>query len=300
MAIEAEVQHTQESVRKDSLPSTNENAELAHVAISVDNGTAKEKVVEKQEEESNVSEFHFSEKVKRNGRLAILFIAIAFLMVGRLSVPDNEVFCIEDKIITAFEAANTFINNPANEFFRDSFQFLCSLMIDIVFIVTFGYWVLYGKSGRLPLSLAIFYVTRALVQKVWFSPFPQGFYWESPGIPSLVVPYGRGSDFFFSGHSGFLVICASEWHKLKFPKVRNYCILTAIYTVLILLTYRIHYSIDIFTGVIFAEWCFTKVDCHKDTVDNYWIYYTSKLKTYLLGKQAQPIKSNVEASPLNP
>ena len=29
--------------------------------------------------------------------------------------------------------------------------------------------------------------------------YPEGFYWEYPGFPSFVVPYGRTSDFFFSG-----------------------------------------------------------------------------------------------------
>ena len=29
--------------------------------------------------------------------------------------------------------------------------------------------------------------------------YPTGFYWEDPGVPSLVVPYGYTSDFFFSG-----------------------------------------------------------------------------------------------------
>lgn len=29
--------------------------------------------------------------------------------------------------------------------------------------------------------------------------YPQGFYWEPPGFPSFAVPYGKTSDFFFSG-----------------------------------------------------------------------------------------------------
>lgn len=29
--------------------------------------------------------------------------------------------------------------------------------------------------------------------------YPPGFYWEPPGFPSLAVPYGKTSDFFFSG-----------------------------------------------------------------------------------------------------
>jgi len=298
MAIEAEVQQNEETVHKEAPTSNVENAELAHTSISVNDETAKTKVVEKQD--NNILGFHFSDKAKRAGRLTIFLAVIAALIIGRFSVPDNEVSCVEDKFIGALEFANTFINTPGNEHFRNFFQLFCSLLIDIIFIITFGYWVLHGKSGRLPISLGIFYITRALVQKVWFSPFPQGFYWDSPGIPSLVVPYGRGSDFFFSGHSGFLIICASEWHKLKMPKIRNFVIGTAIYTILILLIYRIHYSIDIFTGVIFAEWCFTKVDSHKDTLDNYWSYYTSRIKNLLLTTKMKQANSQSEVCPLNP
>jgi len=296
MAIEADVQQNEEVSQREAADSTVEVPELAHIAISVKSETAKPEVVQTE----NVLGFHFSDKVKRGGRLAIFLFVIAFLIIGRFSVPDNEVSCVQDKVIEMFALANTFINTPGNESFRNFFQFFCSLLIDIIFIITFGYWVLHGKSGRLPISLAIFYITRALVQKVWFSPFPQGFYWEDPGFPSLVVPYGRGSDFFFSGHSGFLVICASEWHKLKMPKIRNFVIGTLLYTILILLVYRIHYSIDIFTGVIFAEWCFCKVDSHKDTLDYYWNYGASKLKNLFFIKSLYVPSANCEATPLTP
>jgi len=88
-----------------------------------------------------------------------------------------------------------------------------------------------------------------------------------PGFPSLVVPYGRGSDFFFSGHSGFLLICANEWNTLGNKRLRNfvYCVLA--YTVFILLVYRVHYSIDIFGGIIIADWCYTKVSTKKHIID---------------------------------
>jgi len=159
----------------------------------------------------------------------------------------------------AFSFANKFINTPGNEFFRDFFQGLCSFMVDVTFFVTFGYWLLYSRNYRLPATLLVFYIVRAAVQTVWFSPFPDGFYWESPGFPSLVVPYGRGSDFFFSGHAGFMTICALEANLLGRKKIRNAMIGATIYTCFILLIYRIHYSIDIFTGVFFSEWCFNKL-----------------------------------------
>jgi hypothetical protein len=297
MAIEAELQQNEEHVHKDTIDSQTENPDLAHIAISVDAETAKPKTVEKPSG-TQVSEFHFSDKLKKAGRLSIFFGVIAVLLIGRLSVPDNEVSCVQDKVMNALQGANDFINAPGNEGFRNFFQGFCSFLIDIIFIATFGYWVLRGTSGRLPISLGLFYITRALVQNLWFSPFPQGFYWESPGLPSLVVPYGRGSDFFFSGHSGFLVICAMEWHKLNFPKLRNFVIATLAYTALILLTYRIHYSIDIFVGIFFAEWCFGKVHTYKDTLDNWWIYGISKAKNFFIRKSVNSSENNCEATHL--
>jgi hypothetical protein len=211
-----------------------------------------------------------SDRKRQIGRFVVFLIGIAFLIIGRAGVPNIEVSCVEDKVLEALEFANNFINKEGNQAFRDAFQALCSFLVDFTFAITFGYWVLKGKSTRLPLTLAIFYITRALVQKLWFSPFPNGFYWEDPGVPSLVVPYGRGSDFFFSGHSGFMIICAKEWGKAGKTKIRNFVMLAAGYTMLILLVYRIHYSIDVFTGVFFADWCFEKVEKNREQIDALW------------------------------
>ena len=49
----------------------------------------------------------------------------------------------------------------------------------------------------------MFYLVRAVLQSVETSPFPDGFYWENPGFPSLLNMYGKQSDFFYSGHIGF-------------------------------------------------------------------------------------------------
>jgi len=221
--------------------------------------------------------FSLSHKMEAIGRCFIFLICAGVIVIGRFSVPDNRIECVQDKIMDAFKSANDFINTPGNETYRDFFQILCSLFVDAVFLSTFAYWIARGKSVRLPATLGIFYIVRGLVQKVWYSPYPEGFYWKYPGVPSIAVHYGGGSDFFFSGHSGFMVICASEWHKIKMPKVRNLVICAGIYTMAILVIYRIHYSIDVFTGVIFAEWCYMKVDLYKEHLDNLWAFIVSRV-----------------------
>jgi len=275
-----------------------------HISISVKTDSAKTNTPTKSYVRESSEQHAFSEKTKRSARLAIFLAGIAFLIIGRFSVPDVIIPCIEDKIHEALQFANEFINKPGHEIFRSAFQALCSALVDITFIITFGFWVLKGKSGRLPITLGLFYITRALVQKVVFLPYPQGWYWSDPGFPSLVVPYGRGSDFFFSGHSGFMVICASEWHALKNVKnnkiVRNFVIGAGIYTVLTLLVYRIHYFMDVFTGLLFAEWIFCKVDNYKDTFDGYFATVMYKLRSFIGLTPAKKVIETKELEVLTP
>jgi len=209
----------------------------------------------------------FSVKIQRFGRICVLLVVIGFLVMGRVSVPDHDIVGVEDKVMDWLKFANDFINKEGHDGYRRAFQILCSLLVDLCFIITFAFWVLKGKSVRLPLTLGIFYIVRAVLQKLWFVPFPDGYWWYDPGFPSLVVPYGKGSDFFYSGHSGFLVICAKELHAGKNKKSRNFAIVSLIYTMLILMVYRIHYLVDIFAGVFFADWCFFRVDQLKKWLD---------------------------------
>jgi len=73
--------------------------------------------------------------------------------------------------------------------------------------------------------------------------FPPGYYWDDPGFPSLVVPYGNTTDFFYSGHVGFLNISALEWYKHKMYKMSYLTIFIIVYMIFVLLIFRGHYSI---------------------------------------------------------
>lgn len=218
----------------------------------------------------NSSSHKFTSKSKIFWRLFVAVFGISVMFFARVNVPDNPVSCIEDKVMNAFQTLNNWINLQGNEFYRSAFLFACGSQIDLIFFSTLAYWVFYGKTGRLPVSIAIFYGVRALVQAAWWSPYPAGFYWESPGFPSFVAPYGKASDFFFSGHSGFLVLMANEWNILGNKKVRNYCLVNLVYTILLLLVYQAHYSIDIFTGVFFADYVFRRVNENKEKIDGFW------------------------------
>jgi len=211
-------------------------------------------------------------------RLVVFVVCLAFLFIGRAGVPSNEPACVVDKLMNLFDGLNTYImNNPA---LRNTLQIICSLFMDVMFFVTGGYWILRGNSSRVIISVLGFYIVRAIIQAIWFSPFPATgtYWWFDPGFPSFVVPYGKGSDFFFSGHIGFVTICALEWRK--HGNNLMFWILTAggVYTALILLIYHVHYSIDLFVGVFFAHYVFMMVDFYKEPIDAFLIRTFYKMK----------------------
>lgn len=199
-------------------------------------------------------------------RYFVFVACVLFLIIGRYTVPENDIHCVEDKVMNSLGSMNDFV--LAHPYIRDSMQIICSLFMDIMFLITFVHWIYYGKSSRLIITTGMFYLVRAAIQSLFFLPFPTGYWWNHPGIPSLVVPYGRGSDFFFSGHTGFVIICLCEWRKNKNSAMTKFIGIGGIYTMFVLILFRIHYIIDIFAGVIVSHWCFMIVDKHKEIIDD--------------------------------
>lgn len=262
------------------------NPKEGEVAIPISNRSPQYNE-EEDYEEPTLEEEAFSERKQLGVKLIIFILSLSFLIAGRFTVPDNEPSCIFDRVQMWLLDVNYFILH--NTVWRNTMQIICSSFMDVMFLTTSGYWVLYGKSGRLMISTIFFYVVRALIQKVWESPFPAGFWWYDPGFPSLVVPYGRGSDFFFSGHIGFVVLCGSEWYKNGHKLITALIFIGGCYTAFVLMAYQVHYCIDIFTGIFFAHWCWTIYDLHKHKFDGFFLniyrtLYSSITKKKITGE----------------
>ena len=77
--------------------------------------------------------------------------------------------------------------------------------------------------------------------------------WFLPGFQSITVSYGHTSDYFFSGHTGTLVILLLEARNLNLPKfIQIHFIFTLVYMIFMLLVARVHYTIDIVGGLIYS------------------------------------------------
>lgn len=132
----------------------------------------------------------------------------------------------------------------------------------------FGYWVLRVNTGRLLYSMAVFYIARAIIQNFVVFPFPDGYYWSDPGFPSLTVPYGHTSDFFWSGHCGFLTIIACEWFKNKIYVMTVVTCLINVYMAFVMIGFRIHYTVDVIIGVVIAHYFFILLSMAAPYLDN--------------------------------
>jgi len=215
-------------------------------------------------------------------KVFIVCLGLFLMFSARFSVPHNDVQTLKDNVLDYLLPINNWIHNNSNSFGPKILLFCCATNMDLIFFITVFYWFKYGKTSRLVVALSVFYLVRTAVQQMSFQPFPKGYYWDSPGFPSFVAPYGRSTDFFFSGHSGFLVLMQSEWGALGYKKIQRYIQANLIYTIFVLLVCQAHYSIDIFTGVFFADYVFGKVDANKDAIDGFFQNFAESIEKLLI------------------
>lgn len=83
-------------------------------------------------------------------------------------------------------------------------------------------------------------------------PFDDYIVWHSPGFLSFTVPYDRTRDFFFSGHTASLSIVMMEMFYLRWYWVGGFAFINLVFMMNFLIISRVHYTIDIIAGLIFA------------------------------------------------
>jgi len=217
------------------------------------------------------------DQIQTQGKSALAFKIFAmvslyaFLIINSLHDlcnPGHVPECIRDEMQEVTLPITQYLDQ--HKTFRNTLIIVASLMIDFNVIYLTVRWFLFERNYKLLITCLIFYVFRGFLQKVFFMRFPTDYVWGHPGLFSIAVPYAPANDFFFSGHSGFLVLMQSEWGKLGYKKVQRYIQANLIYTIFVLLVCQAHYTIDIFTGVFFADYVFGKVDTNKEAIDKFF------------------------------
>ena len=127
---------------------------------------------------------------------------------------------------------------------------------------------MFGKTGRLIWVLVVFYGLRALCQKVFLFKYPTRYDWGYPGFPSIFVPYDPTNDFYFSGHTGILIIFVLNNINNKRYILAFFNFIFAIYMVCLLMIFQAHYSIDCPIGVICAIYAFLLIKGKEEKLDD--------------------------------
>lgn len=107
--------------------------------------------------------------------------------------------------------------------------------------------------------MIVFYGLRTLCQKVFLFKYPTRYFWAYPGFPSLFVPYDPTCDFYFSGHTGILVILSMNNFTNGRILLSAFNAMFAAFMVTLLMVYQAHYSIDCVVGVICAVYAYLLV-----------------------------------------
>lgn len=111
---------------------------------------------------------------------------------------------------------------------------------------------LFGPTFRPFLAILLVFALRQISQLCCTLPPPPGMIWRNPGVPSLLVTYGVGNDFFFSGHTALAVLGAIEISRIAPPWLGAVCMFVALGEAIVVLLLRAHYTMDVITGALAA------------------------------------------------
>jgi hypothetical protein len=124
-------------------------------------------------------------------------------------------------------------------------------IIDLLGVFLLASWI-FGKTVRPFLGLVILLGLRQLMQAIVALPSPPNTLWHNPGFPSLLVTYGVGNDYFFSGHTAMAVLGATELIRIGKRWLSAIAVLIIVFEIATVLVLRAHYTMDVFTGLIAA------------------------------------------------
>lgn len=207
-----------------------------------------------------------------------LFLKITQFLIGSLTIPDGV-------IIDRLQILTTPINNyfhehpgPAN-----AVLITTSLWIDIG-IIFLCMRALFGPTIRPFLELFLFTLYRQALQFLVSLPIPEGIIWNYPGIPSLMVDYSIQSDFYFSAHTGISILVAMELVRTgkKWLEILGFSFFA--YEVLTIISFRIHYTMDIFTAIFVALYIIYTSERMSLSIDRFLQSIGKKIKPHARGK----------------
>ncbi len=168
-------------------------------------------------------------------------------LIGARPFPENGK--IGDLVLDGTAPVNALLHEyPA---WADGLLIVSSALIDALALFLLGRSVV-GPTLRPFLGLLFVFGLRQICQGLCALPPPDGIIWRDPGFPSLVVTYGVGNDFFFSGHTAIAVLGAVELARLGRRWLVPVALAIVVFQSAVVLVLRAHYTMDVFTGIVTA------------------------------------------------
>jgi hypothetical protein len=165
---------------------------------------------------------------------------------------------IEDILQTWTTPFNSFF--ASHDAIADKLMALYSIIGDAI-VLFFVFLSIYRSSIKPMLPLIVFMVLRQVMQLLVSFPVDQDLIWQNPGIVSLFQNYPKGGDFYFSAYAGIMLLWTLEIHDIL--KNVNVTVFNSILTALMILldvSLRSHYTLDIYTSIVTALFCFIFID----------------------------------------
>jgi hypothetical protein len=245
-----------------------------------------------QEHNNNTDTVYRSQQQQRDStHTTFIIIRATVVLVGLTGVvlnsifgfvlPNTNVSCIMDYSFEWTASINSFF--AKDQYSKFLLLILSSICVDLVMVMLGLFWVMFGKSWRVILSLAIFYFSKFIIQFIFQEKLPDGYIWENPGFPSLMVSYLTTNTLFFSTAVGFLLIAALEFWKLDNYFLFGISIASLLLEIFTCNVLRANYIIDIVSALVLAHFIFILVDeiCPKylDNSNSEWFNLESHLDT---------------------
>ncbi len=157
---------------------------------------------------------------------------------------------ISDRLFSLTASANAYF--AAHPGAANSLLIVTSAMIDLLGLFLLLGSIL-GRTIRPFLGLLILFMLRQVCQAIVALPAPEGMIWHNPGFPSLLVTYATAGDFFFSGHTAIAVYGAVELGRVR-RWLGALGATIAMFLTAVVIVLRVHYTMDIFAGIVAALW----------------------------------------------
>lgn len=141
-----------------------------------------------------------------------------------------------------------------NLYIRDIIVTLGALTLDTMFVLFAFLFIFHGKGFPEFVTLGMFYGFRGFLLNIFNITVMENFVGDNPFFFSISTPYGRGNDYFYSGHTGCALILAIIFLQYNHKVLFVYGMFVTLLQGYVMMITRQHLFIDIIVAFCLAHY----------------------------------------------